>query len=104
MMASPQPQDRLYHTMNEETPKGRRHPSAAGSLSRCAFALSSILAPHSLLSLLIPIHVLRRKGRHADRDVLRPIRFRRAVADPFTAMGDHRLAGTHIQCASLVVH
>src|SRR5437870_4110019 len=47
-------------------------------------------------TLAVPVHRLRREGRHAHRDVLRALRLGRAVLHPFAAPRDDGLSRAHV--------
>lgn len=60
------------------------------------------LAARALFALGVPVGGFEGEGGHADREVARSRRARRAVAHPLPGRGEGGLAGSHLQ-ASLVV-
>src|ERR1041384_2730378 len=54
--------------------------------------------------LLVSMHRLHREGRDAHGDVLRAVRSRRAVLNPFSMVRDDRLPGMNVDDTTLVRH
>ena len=52
---------------------------------------------------LIAVDCIHREGGQTDGDVFSAFGFRRAIPDPFAAMGDDRLTGAHIHLAAFIL-